>query len=266
MNSEQTLSRESAGTVADSKNDTHSPGALRGLAWLTVQTRQAQQLIRGRNGTPDKPAIIGLVGFADRLRVIWQAARDDDPYADWWLIKVHEALDQARNFLNRYQEEQGTRLARMKAMEVTVAESLRPYRIQLQFANPYAYQGAQLIAEYDTLVCTVLTCRHIGQLDDESAQVIINLCARKIRGTFVVPQGYRLLGIDRKCLQQSSGKDPRASSLMGELPEDVLSGEHRAPIVPRKAPFPKAIHRPLQLEPLSPLPDTGYSTDENHDA
>jgi hypothetical protein len=29
-------------------------------------------------------------GFADRLRVIWQAARNDDPYADWWLIKVHE--------------------------------------------------------------------------------------------------------------------------------------------------------------------------------
>jgi len=55
---------------------------LRGQAWLTVQTRQAQQLIRGRNGSADQPAIIGLIGYADRLRVIWQAARDDDLYAN----------------------------------------------------------------------------------------------------------------------------------------------------------------------------------------
>ncbi len=256
MNSEQTLPRESASVAAGLKNNTNSPGALRGHAWLTVQTRQAQQLIRGRDGSLDKPAIIGLIGFADRLRVIWQAARDDDPYADWWLIKVHEALEQARKSVNQYQEDLATLKAKMQAMEVTVAESLRPYRIRLQFANPYAYQGAQLIAEYDTLVRTVLTYRHIGQLDDESAKVIINLCARKIRGTFVVPQGYRLLGIDRLCLQRSSGKDPRAFSQMGELPEEVLSGEHRAPIVPRKAPFPKAAHRPLALESLNENHDT----------
>ncbi len=265
MNSEQTQPYASAVRVAGSKKDADTLGALRGQAWLTVQTRQAKQLIRGRNGTADKPAIIGLVGYADRLRRIWQAARDDDPYADWWLIKVHEALVQARQFLSRYQEELNTKLTQMSAMEVTLAESLRPYRIRLQFANPYAYQGAQLIAEYDTLVRTVLTCRHIGQLDDESAEAIIHLCARKIRGTFVVPQGYRFLGIDRKCLQRSSGKDPRASSLMGELPEDVLSGEHRAPLVPRKTPFPKETHRHLELEPLSPSPDTGHSTDENRD-
>ncbi|MCP3665642.1 MAG: TIGR03761 family integrating conjugative element protein [Gammaproteobacteria bacterium] len=263
MSSEQTLPRENTSTVSISKNETSSLGALRGQAWLTVQTRQAQQLIRGRNGTPDKPMIIGLVGFADRLRVIWQAARDDDPYADWWLIKVDEALDHARDVLSQHQKELDDRLAQTKAMEVAVAESLRPYRIQLQFANPYAYLGAQLIAEYDTLVRTVLTCRHVGQMDDGSAQTIINHCARKIRGTFVVPQRYRLLGVDRKYLQRSSEKDPRALSLMGELPEDVLSGKHRASLVPRKAPFPKATHRPLELKPLSADPED--STDKNQD-
>ena len=37
------------------------PGTLRGQVWLTVQTRQAQRLIRGRNGNVDKPAIICLL-------------------------------------------------------------------------------------------------------------------------------------------------------------------------------------------------------------
>ena len=263
MNSKQTLPSDSAGVRTNTKRESNSPGALRGHAWLTVQTRQAQRLIRGRNGGVDKPAIIGLIGFADRLRVIWQAARDDDPYADWWLIKVHAALDQARCFLSQHQQALDTRLAQMKSMEVSVAESLRPYRIQLQFANPYAYQGAQLIAEYDTLVCSVLTCRHIGQLDDQVVQTMINLCARKIRSTFVVPQSYRLLGIDRKCLQRSSGKDPRASSLMGELPKEILSGEQRAPLVPRQVPSSLSTHRPLELMPLSPVSNADYPIDQN---
>ena len=54
------------------------PGALQGQVWLTLQTSQAQLLVHGRDGTIDKATIIGLVGFADRLRVIWQAARGDD--------------------------------------------------------------------------------------------------------------------------------------------------------------------------------------------
>ena len=62
---------------------------------LTLETRQAQRMVKGRPGTADKPAIMGLIGFANRLRVIWHGARADDPYADWWLVKVHDALDVA---------------------------------------------------------------------------------------------------------------------------------------------------------------------------
>ena len=71
------------------------PGALRAVVTLTLETRQAQRMVKGRPGTSDKPAIMGLIGFANRLRVIWQGARADDPYADWWLVKIHDALDVA---------------------------------------------------------------------------------------------------------------------------------------------------------------------------
>ena len=147
-------------------------GALRGQAWLTVQTRQAQRLIQGRNGSEEKPAIVGLVGFADRLRLIWHAARNDDPYADWWLIKIHEAIEQARAFIRQSQSEIDEKLTQSSAIEVETAESLRPYRIPLQFANPYAYQGAHLIGEYDTLVRTLLSGCHVGLLDRASSEQV----------------------------------------------------------------------------------------------
>jgi len=228
-------------------------GALRGQAWLTVQTRQAQRLIRGRSGSEEKPAIIGLVGFADRLKLIWQAARNDDPYADWWLIKIHEVIEQARAFIRRSQSEIDEKLVQSPTIEVRVAASLRPYRIPLQFANPYAYQGAHLIGEYDTLLCTLLSGCHVGLLDRASSEQAVQLGGRRIRGVFALPQGYRFLGIDRASVRRQDEKAQRAQALMGDLPPAVLSGEQQAPQVPRKLNFPEGYHKAATQAPLQPV-------------
>jgi hypothetical protein len=79
MNADDPIPHQTDQNLVERPRPPSTPGALHGQIWLTVQTNQAQQLIHGRAGTPDKPAIIGLIGFADRLRVIWQAARHDDP-------------------------------------------------------------------------------------------------------------------------------------------------------------------------------------------
>ncbi len=239
------------------------PGALRGQVWLTVQTRQAQRLIRGRNGNADKPTIIGLVGFADRLRVIWQAARNDDPYADWWLVKVDEALERARNLVQKEQGVLDAQLEQLTALEVAVAESMKPFRIALQFANPYAYRGAQLIAEYDKFVRTLLTGHHVGLLSGVAMEGLLNACARKIRGAFAVPQGYHFLNVDRSALQQGTANASRARQVMGEVPEDVMNGAHQAPLAPRKVRFPEEAAKHLRLKPGDSTPRADSATPGN---
>ena len=251
--------------ASTSTEDQRSPGVLRGQVWLTIQTRQAQQLVRGRNGTAEKPAITGLVGFANQLRVIWQAARNDDPYADWWLIKVHETLDGARQLINKRQTEVDARLDQMTAMDVVVAESLRPYRVPLRFANPYAYRGARLIAEYDTLVRTVLTGMHIGLLDSETSDGLLKPCTRRMRGVFAQPQNYRSLGIDREAVHKGTGKAARAAESMGIVPDDVLRGERRAPLAPRPMQFPKGFAAHIGLTPIAESQSTPSET-KNDDA
>lgn len=241
------------------------PGALRGQVWLTVQTRQAQRLIRGRNGNADKPTIIGLVGFADRLRVIWQAARNDDPYADWWLVKVDEALERARDLVQKEQGVLDAQLEQLTALEVAVAESMKPFRIALQFANPYAYRGAQLIAEYDKFVRTLLTGHHVGLLSGVAMEGLLNACARKIRGAFAVPQGYHFLNVDRSALQQGTANASRARQVMGEVPEDVMNGAHQAPLAPRKVRFPEEAAKHLRLKPVDATPRADSATPGNDD-
>ena len=242
-----------------------TPGALHGQVWLTIQTNQAQQLIHGRTGSPDKPTIIGLVGFANRLRVIWQAARSDDPYADWWLIKVHEAIEVAGTYLGHQQADLVRQLEQMPAMEVSIAASQRPCRVHLQFANPYAYRGAQLLAEYDRLVCTALTACHIGLLDTETRVHVQQACARKLRALFMLPQNYRLLKIDREAVRRQTGRSHEARQIMGEVPDDILSGEHQAPLVPRKVKFPAGFAEHVKLRPGSPVSDTTLAEDKNDD-
>ncbi len=238
-------------------------GPLRGQVWLTIQTRQAQQLVRGRSGTADKPAIIGLVGFADRLRVIWQAARNDDPYADWWLIKVHEGIEVAGTLIGQRQQALDALLQQMGSIEVSIAASLHPFRMPLQFANPYAYQGAKCLSAYDSLVCTALTAQHVGLQDSEACRRELNLCARKIRALFTISQSYRFLGIDRPLIHRATAESERARQLMGVLPDDVLSGERQAPLVPRKVRFPGGFAGNVGLHPKSTGPNLHRPDSEN---
>ena len=246
-------------------DDPSGPGVLRGQVWLTIQTRQAQQLVRGRNGTAEKPAIIGLVGFAHQLRAIWQAARNDDPYADWWLIKIHATLDSARELVKKRQAELAALFDQMTAVDIVVATSSRPYRVPLRFVNPYAYRGALLLAEFDILVRTALTGTHIGLFERETSDEILKLCTRKIRGSFALPQGYRFFGIDREAVRQGTGRAAQAVKRMGVVPDDVLHGHRRAPLVPRKVHFPQgpADHIGLTPIPRSPLNHSEWQKDDD---
>lgn len=212
------------------------PGVLRTEVWLTLHTRQAQLLIQGRPAARNKPTIIGLLGFADRLRLIWDGARADDPWADWWLIKVCDALEATRQAIGKWRRDMDHLLAlQVCGLQVSLAESRRPHRTRLAFANPYAYQGAQLLSEYDALVRRALTASHIGRLDNTTRHELLVGCARGLRATFMIPQGYRHTGVDRQALQEGNGKIRTACWTMGEVPEAILSGRRQAPQAPRKS-------------------------------
>ena len=143
-------------------------------------------------------------------------------------------------------------------MEIAVAGSKSPSRVSLQFANPYAYRGARLLAQYDTLVCMVLTARRVGLLDSEGSDQVIRSCGRKLRSIFTVVHEYKFTGASRKSLDRGNAKSDAARAAMGEVPDEIVRGELRAPIVPRKVRFSTAYaeHGTLQAARLPATPDT----------
>lgn len=231
------------------------PGVLRGNATLTVHTRQAQRLVRGRPATPDKPAIIGLLGFANLLRAIWHGARANDPYADGWLLRIHAALEHTHS---QIAETRATLvLDETGPITVAPASSVKPVRVPLQFSNAYAFRGAWLLAAYDGLVCAVLTARHVGVLPRDEAEQILHHGGRRARRALSSPLGYRLLGVTRRDIEQGTARAVQAREAMGELPPDVLQGTRRAPHAPTvAAPLSSGVEH-LSLQPLARAQGSG---------
>jgi len=245
------------GDIALSQRDTEpsspagedQPGALRAVVTLTLETRQAQRMVKGRPGTVDKPAIIGLIGFANRLRVIWHGARADDPYADWWLVKVHNALDVADLAVQASLDAVQTHLTGIEAISTTPGASVRPVRTPLRFSNPYAYRAAHLVAAYDRLVRAVLTSRHIGVVTRDDAARVLAFGGRQLRRAFLSPLGYRLTGITREDVSQGTARYSKAQASMGEVPADVVSGALRAPHAPDRPMSASRFAQHLHLQP-----------------
>ena len=201
-------------------------GALQGEVWLVLQNWQAQSLVHGRSASSERRAITGLTGFADRLKGLWQAVRTDDPWADWWLIRIEEAIvvhrARLQEVLSRLEQFRGS----LKGLEFDFAQSTRPLRISLQFVHPLAFRGAQLLAEYDRIQCAAMTFHHLGiDLPTALAQSV-GASGRWVRRVFALPHGYCHLEVTRRDVLENTQRAQRARERMGEVPEAILYGEH----------------------------------------
>lgn len=199
---------------------------------LVLQTHHAQLLVRGRD-VKDKPLISGLFAFADRMRLVWQAAEADDPFADWFLLKVFDAITTAEYRVEAEVKQLRVHLESSRTFHIAPTEVKDPFRLALRFTTPYSYRAARLLGEFDELVCQAFTARQIGTITDTKCEEALRTCAKRIRGVFSLPQRFRRLGIARSEKLVDEPIFERAETLMGAIPKDILTGARRAPLAPK---------------------------------
>ena len=219
-------------SVNGAANEQDFGGPLRSELHLVLQTRHAQMLVRGR-AVKDKPLISGLLAFADRLRLVWQAAAEGDPFADWFLIRVHEAISVAEARIDTEMKQLSLQLQSTRTLHIASAEVKEPFRMALRFSTPYAYRAARMLGQFDELVCHAYTAKQIGVISDVQCVTVIRSCAHRIRSVFNLPARFRRLGLTRDNATDLHPVGQRAEELMGVLPKDILSGERRASLAPR---------------------------------
>lgn len=263
-------------TSALPPTDGHAqPGALRSETWLTLHTIHAANLFFGRRGDEEenRAPIPGLTRFASRVASITVGARLDDPYADWWLLKIEAALEKATAVMDENFAIVRDRMAASATVEANPALSTQPLRVPLEFQATYAHRGALLLARYDDLVRHVLTAKHIGRIDRwEAAKLLgadtpagatvgapdtlignenlgrdewrmVGGAGRAVRGAFQSAMGYTYKAVRREDVRLQTAAWGEVQKLMGDVPEDVVAGTRRARFAPEIADRPSGDYR-----------------------
>jgi len=203
------------------------PGPLRGTSQLILETRKGQMIFEGRRPDPDKnkAAIIGLRTFASYLRIIWDTATNNDPYADWWLLKVERELEAKEQWINNKYEEYKKILGQFDNLSHEVAHSISPIRRELKFSIPYSYRGAMLLMKHDELVKIIMTANHVGLVESKRAHKDMAHSAKAARTAFQAVTGYRFTGVTRDDIYANNKIAEKAAELMGPCPTGILDDE-----------------------------------------
>jgi integrating conjugative element protein (TIGR03761 family) len=248
------------GQLADDQPDT-----------MTLHTRDAYRMFLGRvgDGTEQRRFITGGRRFAAVLKAIWHLSANDNPYADWILIRTYDALMALRDQLSRTSQERERAIEQLsrRGLVLSVMISRRPKTVELGFRSPYGYATADLLVEFDYYVRMVKTLIHKDRMSDAEGKAAITGLSRKMRSLFVMPVRWEhyLLREEMRPLTRADylpGADAEAKKrvaaalgLFGELPRNVFIGMEAPRHTRRRVRLSDAELRLLQEAPLTWAPE-----------
>jgi integrating conjugative element protein (TIGR03761 family) len=254
------------GQLADATPDT-----------MSLHTKDAYRIFTGRgaDAAGKLPPIPGGRRFAAVLKSIWHLSANDNPYADWILIRMYEGLVAIRAHLSRVitAREEAIELLKRKGLSLAVMGSRSPKTVELGFRSPYGYATAEAIVEFDYYVRMIKTLIHKDRMSDDEGRAAIREVGRELRALFLEPIRWErhLLREELRPLSRSDflpGADELAHqrvravvALFGEVPHKVFTGAQAPRHTRRRVKLSEAELRLLEQASLtaaedSPQPDT----------
>lgn len=208
------------------------PGRLMNRVELIINTPAAQKLLTGSINKGD----VGLLQFTVLIAEIWKQAERDDPYADWYLVKIYDAMVTLKNQLAaeiQLQQQALNKINSTSGFIIKAFSSEKPLVKTVWFKTPYGYLGAQLIAVFDELIRTVVTASHVGVILDKGHEAVRDEWAGKIIDLFKLPLKWQAFDITRDDVVAKNDKAKLAQKALGKLPEVILTKKLRSPFAPK---------------------------------
>jgi integrating conjugative element protein (TIGR03761 family) len=255
------------GQLADATPDT-----------MSLHTKDAYRIFTGRgvDAAGKLPPIPGGRRFAAVLKSIWHLSANDNPYADWILIRMYESLAAIRAHLSRVitAREEAIELLKRKGLSLAVMGSRRPKTVELGFRSPYGYATAEAIVEFDYYVRMIKTLIHKDRMSDDEGRAAIRELGRELRALFLEPIRWErhLLREELRQLSRSDflpGADALAQqrvravvALFGEVPRKVFTGAQAPRHTRRRVKLSEAELRLLEQASLTAAEDMPQSDTE----
>lgn len=208
-------------------------GALRSAMQLTLHTHHAARIWHGRAAAEGRPGIIGLNGFVALMNKMKRGAEQDDPYSDWWMLRIEEKLAQTKATLQTLREQVDQALADVPPA-LTLGDNLniQPVRLPLFINAQLGFMAVYLLADYDDLARRLILAHHTAMIDRRTLERWLNDGAHALRSLFSLAQQYRYSGTQRDDFAANNAAARAAREKFGELPQDVLEGTRRSRFAP----------------------------------
>lgn len=235
-------------------------GSLRSAMSLTLHTHHASRIWHGRAPSEGRAGIIGLNGFVSLMNKMKRGSEQDDPYSDWWMLRVEEKLAQTKASLQALREQVDQALADVPpALSLGENLNVQPVKLPLFVNAQLGFMAVYLLADYDDLARKLILAHHTALIDRSTLERWLNDGAHALRSLFSLAQQYRYSGTQRDDFAANNAAARAALEKYGALPQDVLEGTRRSRFAPpllRRTPLTDAPREPTEAGASTPA-ETG---------
>lgn len=208
-------------------------GSLRSAMSLTLHTHHASRIWHGRAPSEGRAGIIGLNGFVSLMNKMKRGSEQDDPYSDWWMLRVEEKLAQTKASLQALREQVDQALTDVPpALSLGENLNVQPVKLPLFVNAQLGFMAVYLLADYDDLARKLILAHHTALIDRNTLERWLNDGAHALRSLFSLAQQYRYSGTQRDDFAANNAAARAALEKYGSLPQDVLEGTRRSRFAP----------------------------------
>lgn len=241
-------------------------GALRSAMQLTLHTHHASRIWHGRAQSEERAGIIGLNGFVSIMNKMKRGAEQDDPYSDFWMLRIEEKLEDTKERLQVLRQQIDRVLANVPpALSLGENLNVQPVRIPLFVGSQHGFLAVYLLVAFDDIARRLLLAHHAALIDRHTLERWLDEGAHLLRSTFSLAQKYRYSGAQRDDFAANNAVARGAREKYGELPQDVLEGTRRprfAPLIIRRSSLRVAdVHIERAAKPDEPPADEPTADD-----
>jgi integrating conjugative element protein (TIGR03761 family) len=200
---------------------------------LTLHTHHAARIWHGRRATETKNGIIGLSAFAGIMTRMKRGAELDDPYSDWWMIRIEEKLIASKLAMTALQEELDQIITDVpNALSIGENLSVHPVTLPIFLNAQLGFLAVYLLTQYDEYARRLLLAHHTALIGRRDMERWLDAGAHVLRSLFGLAQQYKYLGTSREDLAANNARAQEAIKIQGELPQDILDGTRRSEFAP----------------------------------
>jgi len=231
-------------------------GSLRSTMALTLHTHHASRIWHGRAPAEGRPGIIGLNGFLAIMNKMKRGAEQDDPYSDFWMLKIEDKIADTKARLQSLREQVDQVLTGVPpALSLGENLNVQPVKLPLFVNAQLGFMAVYLLADYDDLARRLILAHHTALIDRSTLERWLNDGAHALRSLFSLAQQYKYSGTQRDDFAANNAVARNAREKYGELPRDVLEGTRRSRFAPpliRRTPLNASPREPAEAEASTP--------------